>query len=175
MDITVHCEAILLAQPLACVIITPVEINVLIEEEFKGYLETGWLKSLAEQVLTLQGADVEAELDLFITSQERVQALNQSYRGNDAPTDVLAFSTLPNAGEPFIPPPDGRLHLGEVIVSYPQAVIQAREEGHSIKKEIATLITHGILHLLGFDDETPELKKQMQAREKEILGHLGID
>ena len=164
-----------MAQPLACVIITPVEINVLIEEEFRDCLETGWLRSLAEQVLTLQEAGAEAELGLVIASQERVRALNRSYRGKDVPTDVLAFSTLPTAGEPFVTPPNGRLHLGEVIVSYPQAVIQAGEEGHSIKKEIATLITHGVLHLLGFDDEMPELKKQMQAREQEILSRLGID
>jgi len=171
----VYCGPILLAQPLACVIITPVEINVLIEEEFKDCLETGWLRSLAEQVLTLQGVGVEAELGLVIASQERVRELNRSYRGKDAPTDVLAFSTLPSVEEPFILPSDGQLHLGEVIVSYPQAVIQAGEEGHSIKKEIATLITHGVLHLLGFEDETPELKKQMQAREQEILSRLGID
>jgi probable rRNA maturation factor len=152
-----------------------VEINVLIEEGFRDCLESQWLRSLAEQVLTLQEAGAEVELGLVITGQERVQALNRSYRGKDAPTDVLAFSTLPGAGEPFVTPPDGRLHLGEVIVSYPQAVIQAGEEGHSIKKEIATLITHGILHLLGFDHEEPGLKRQMQAREREILSRLGID
>jgi probable rRNA maturation factor len=152
-----------------------VEINVLIEEGFRDCLESQWLRILAEQVLTLQEAGAEVELGLVITGQERVQALNRSYRGKDAPTDVLAFSTLPGAGEPFVTPPDGRLHLGEVIVSYPQAVIQAGEEGHSIKKEIATLITHGILHLLGFDHEEPGLKRQMQAREREILSRLGID
>jgi probable rRNA maturation factor len=149
-----------------------VEINVLIEEEFEGRLEAGWLEGLAEQVLTLQGASAETELGLVIAGQERVRALNKSYRGKDAPTDVLAFSTLPDAGETFILPPDGRLHLGEVIISYPQAVIQAGEEGHSVEKELATLITHGVLHLLGFDDETPELRKQMRAREQEILSHL---
>jgi len=164
-----------LAQFPACVIISPVEINVLIEEGFRDCLESQWLRSLAEQVLTLQEAGAEVELGLVITGQERVQALNRSYRGKDAPTDVLAFSTLPGAGEPFVTPPDGRLHLGEVIVSYPQAVIQAGEEGHSIKKEIATLITHGILHLLGFDHEEPGLKRQMQAREREILSRLGTD
>jgi probable rRNA maturation factor len=164
-----------LAQFPACVIISSVEINVLIEEGFRDCLESQWLRSLAEQVLTLQEAGAEVELGLVITGQERVQALNRSYRGKDAPTDVLAFSTLPGAGEPFVTPPDGRLHLGEVIVSYPQAMIQAGEEGHSIKKEIATLITHGILHLLGFDHEEPGLKRQMQAREREILSRLGID
>jgi len=153
------------------------EINVLIEEEFEKYLEASWLQSLAEQVLTLQDVGLEAELGLVITSQERVRELNRSYRGKDTPTDVLAFSTLSTAAEssPFILPPDGLLHLGEVIISYPQAVIQAGEQGHSIKEEIAILITHGILHLLGFEDEEPELKKQMQAREQEILRRTSIE
>ncbi|MBN1862302.1 MAG: rRNA maturation RNase YbeY [Dehalococcoidales bacterium] len=150
------------------------EINVLIEEEFEDCLEAGWLKGLAEQVLTLQEASAETELGLVIAGQERVRALNKNYRGKDVPTDVLAFSTLPDAGEPFILPPDGRLHLGEVIISYPQAVIQAGEESHSVEKEMATLITHGVLHLLGFDDETPELREQMRAREQEILSRLEI-
>jgi probable rRNA maturation factor len=151
-----------------------VEINVLIEEEFEDCLEAGWLKGLAKQVLTLQEASAETELGLVIAGQERVRALNKNYRGKDVPTDVLTFSTLPDAGEPFILPPDGRLHLGEVIISYPQAVIQAGEEGHSVEKEMATLITHGVLHLLGFDDETPELREQMRAREQEILSRLEI-
>ena len=151
------------------------EINVLIDEGFEEHLDAGWLQGIGEQVLTLEEADPEAELSLVITSQERVRELNRNYRGKDAPTDVLAFSTLPTAGEPFVAPPDGRLHLGEVIVSYPQTVVQAGEEGHSTEKEIAILVTHGVLHLLGYGDETPELKKQMQAREQVILSRLGID
>ena len=84
------------------------EINVLIEEEFEDCLEAGWLRSLAEQVLTLQETGAETELGLVIASQERVRALNRSYRSKDAPTDVLAFSTLPGTGETFVAPPDGR-------------------------------------------------------------------
>ena len=64
------------------------------------------------------------------------------------------------------------LHLGEVIVSYPQAIAQAEEQGHSIKREVTILIIHGVLHLLGYGDETTELKRQMRAREKEILGYI---
>jgi probable rRNA maturation factor len=74
---------------------------------------------------------------------------------------------------PFIAPPDGVSHLGEVIISYPQAVIQAEEQHHSIKKEIATLIIHGVLHLLGYKDNKPELKRQMSAKEAEILTSMG--
>jgi len=155
------------------------EISVLIDEGFEGYLEVSWLQSVAEQVLVTQDAGSRVELGLVITDQERVQQLNRSYLGRNEPTDVLAFSMLPATEEigadlpPFVTPPDGVVHLGEVIISYPQAVIQAEEQHHSIKKEIATLIIHGVLHLLGYKDNKPELKRQMSAKEAEILTSMG--
>ncbi len=153
------------------------EINVLIDEDFEGYLEVSWLQSVAEQVLIAQDADPGVELGLVITNQKRVQQLNRSYLGKDEPTDVLAFSMLPEplataeseASSHFVQPPDGVLHLGEVIISYPQAVIQAEEHRHSVKREIAILIIHGVLHLLGYEHDKPELEHQMKTREKEIL------
>ena len=153
------------------------EIDVLIEEGLGEGLEVDWLRNVAEQVLVFQGVSSSAELGLVIAGQERVQQLNRSYLDRDEPTDVLAFSLLPEqAGggdlPPFIQPPDGVLHLGEVIISYPQAVAQAEERGHSIKKEVAILIIHGVLHLLGYEDEKPGLKRKMRAREKEALDYI---
>ena len=87
----------------------------------------------------------------------------------------------PPAGEetekglpPFVAPPDGVTHLGEVIISCPQAVIQAEEHQHSVKREIAILIVHGVLHLLGYDHDKPELERQMGAREQEILSSIEV-
>ncbi|MFC1995785.1 rRNA maturation RNase YbeY [Chloroflexota bacterium] len=157
------------------------EINVLIDEVPEGCLETNWLQYLAEQILVAQGAGSSAELSLVITSQERVKQLNRSYRGKDEPTDVLAFSMLPSGGEigtdlpPFIMPPDGVRHLGEVIISYPQAVIQAEEHPHSVNREITILIIHGVLHLLGYDHDTPDAERQMRAREVELLSQINTD
>ena len=154
------------------------EISVLIDEDLEGNLEESWLQSVAEQVLVAQGLGSRVELGLVIASQQEVQQLNQSYLGRDEPTDVLAFSMLPAEGEigadfpTFVIPPDGVLHLGEVIISYPQALIQAREHQHSIKREIAILIIHGVLHLLGYEHDKPELKHQMRAKEVEILSHI---
>jgi probable rRNA maturation factor len=62
-----------------------------------------------------------------------------------------------------------------VIISYPQAVLQAGEHHHPVKKELAILIIHGILHLLGYDHEEPEDKRQMRARETEILNLIEVD
>ena len=147
-----------------------VEINVLIDEGLEGSLDVGWLQSVAEQVLVAQGAGSNVELGLVIASQERVQELNLSYLGRDEPTDVLAFSAMEEVGaKSFVMPPDGVSHLGEVIISYPQAVAQAEEHQHSIKKEIAILIIHGVLHLLGYEHDKLELEREMRAREAEIL------
>jgi probable rRNA maturation factor len=151
------------------------EINVLIQGGFKKNLKVGWLRSIAKQVLTAQGISPSAELGLVIAGQEKVRQLNRNYRGRDEPTDVLAFSAREEGGTdspPFVQPPDGILHLGEVIISYPQAVIQAEERHHSVEREIAILVIHGMLHLLGYEHNRPELERQMRAREKEILSHV---
>ncbi len=154
------------------------EINVLTDKSVMGCLEADWLQSIAEQALVAQEASPDSELSLVITSQERVQQLNRRYRGKDEPTDVLAFSMLSiqeNSGADyslFVIPPDGITHLGEVIISYPQAVIQAKERRHSIKREMTILIIHGVLHLLGYDHNTPELEQVMRAREVEILSNI---
>jgi len=152
------------------------EINVLVDEGLTGCLEVSWLESVLENVLIAQAVDSRVELGLVIVGQERVRQLNMSYLGKDEHTDVLAFSMLPeqSGGDhaPFATPPDGIKHLGEVIISYPQAVIQAEECHHFIKREIAILIIHGVLHLLGYEHDTPELKRKMKAREAEILSYI---
>ncbi len=161
------------------------EINVLIEEGLEGYLEVSWLQSVAEQALVAQNAGSKAELGLVISGRERVQQLNRSYLGKDEATDVLSFSMIPEpsasgepeAPSPFVQPPDGMLHLGEVIICYPQAVLQAEEGRHSVKREVATLVIHGVLHLLGYDHAEPEPERRMKTREREILSRLegGLD
>lgn len=161
----------------ACAIISSVDINVLIDEEFAPLVSGAWLRNIAEQVLSLQGLGPETEVGLVITGQERVQALNRDYLGKDIPTDVIAFYMQDDRAEtePFVLPPDGVNHLGEVIISYPQAVIQAAEQGHPADREVAILVIHGILHLLGYEDETPPLRQQMAAREQEILSRIKLD
>ena len=156
------------------------EINVLIDDDLELKLEVGWLRKVAEQALVAQGVGTNVELGLVITTEERVKQLNRDYLGRDEPTDVLAFSAREEGGgnlPAFVQPPDGVLHLGEVIISYPQAVIQAEEYQHSIRKELAILIIHGVLHLLGYKDDTPEMEFPMRMREAMILSHIeeGLD
>ena len=147
------------------------EIEVSVEEEFQGLVNEDWAKRIARQVLKAEGVAPPYEVSLVFTDSETVQQLNRDYRGVDRPTDVLAFYMLSKkeADSAFALPPDDVLHLGEVIISYPQAVEQAKEQGHSIEKEMALLIIHGILHLLGYDHEEPGDESEMRPREKELL------
>ena len=148
------------------------EINVLIDEGFEQHLDIDWLRSIVEQVLLAENTGSNVEAGLVITSQEKVHQLNRYYLGEDEPTDVLSFSAREEISAdttPFITPPDGMIHLGEVLISYPQAVIQAKEHHHSTQKEVAILIIHGIFHLLGYEHDTPELQHIMSIRECEIL------
>lgn len=155
------------------------EISVLIENGCNSELDGEWLRSIAGIVLEIEKAPDIAEMGLVITGQEQIQALNREYLDEDRPTDVLSFA-LSQPGEQktpgaFITAPDGILHLGEVIISYPQAVIQAEEHRHPIKKEIALLLVHGILHLLGYDHDTPQKETAMRGREADILDKIEAD
>ena len=148
------------------------EIGISIEEEFKELLDEEWARRVAQQILKAENVTPPYEVSIVFTDSETVQKLNRDFRGVDEPTDVIAFQMLPQkeTETTFILPPDGVTRLGEVIISYPQAVEQAREQGHSVDKELALLIIHGILHLLGYDHEQPEEEKRMRGREQELLG-----
>ena len=149
------------------------EINVLFDAGFEKHLDAGWLDSIARATLVAQGIGEDAELGIVITGQEKVRELNRDYRGRDEPTDVLSFNLQPKGDAEgdsiFAAPPDGVKHLGEVIISYPQVVRQAEERGHPVKKEIAILIIHGVLHLLGYNHIKDNEADIMSAKEAEVM------
>jgi probable rRNA maturation factor len=147
------------------------QIDIHVEQKFQVVVDEGWMRRVAQTVLKAEGVAPPYELSLVFTDSEKVRQLNRDYRGVDEPTDVLAFYMLPQkeADDSFALPPDGVARLGEVIISYPQAVEQSKEQGHSPERELALLIIHGILHLLGYDHEEPEEEAKMRAKERELL------
>jgi probable rRNA maturation factor len=154
------------------------QIEVMIEEGLVFPLDPAWLQGVIEKTLAAEGLAPNVEISLLVTEQERIRELNREYRGLDQPTDVLSFSFAEQkAGtesEAFIGPPDGLVHLGEVVISLPQAEKQAGEAGHSLRREMAILAIHGILHILGYDHELSEKAAgEMQARQDGILASLG--
>jgi probable rRNA maturation factor len=152
------------------------EIDVLVDEGITVPFGAKWLRGIAGRVLASESAGSNAELSLVITGQDRIRQLNRDYRDKDEPTDVLAFAATGEGGAelpPFVSPPDGVRHLGEVVISHPQAVMQAAEHQHPVKREIAILVIHGVLHLLGYEHDVPERESQMRTREAEILSSIG--
>jgi probable rRNA maturation factor len=147
------------------------QIGIYAEGEFRALVDEDWAKKIVRQVLKAEGVAPPYEVSLVFADSEKVKQLNRDYRGVDEPTDVLAFYMLPQKGvdSSFTLPPDGVTRLGEVVISYPQALAQAKEQGHSLQRELALLVIHGTLHLLGYNHEESREAKKMREREKELL------
>jgi len=146
-----------------------VELDIKITPDFAIQIDEGQLRHLLETALRVEGLSGTVELSLTLTDDAEMQRLNREFRGVDAPTDVLSFPLLSPEESPFVPPPDGILHLGDVVLSYPRAVAQAAEYGHSVQRELGYLTVHGVLHLLGYDHESAADKERMRAREEAVL------
>jgi probable rRNA maturation factor len=110
-------------------------------------------------------------LGVHLVDDTTIQALNAEHRSIHTPTDVLSF---PLVSSDFVTPPNEPVHLGDVVVSYPRAVAQAEEYGHSVDRELAYLVAHGVLHVLGYDHEEESERLRMRHREEEALGPLGF-
>jgi probable rRNA maturation factor len=113
-----------------------------------------------------------AQVDILLTDDARIHALNRDYRGYDRPTDVLSFAQRDTvAGAPAIPQARGlREILGDVVISVDTASRQAEQHQVSLEQELALLTVHGILHLLGHEDETEAGACAMHCKERELLG-----
>ncbi len=109
---------------------------------------------------------------LHFVGDEGIRQLNAAHRGKDVHTDVLSFPL--QAGDDFVLPPDAPTNLGDVVISHPRATEQAIEFGHSTEREIAYLVAHGVLHILGYDHEIEPDKTRMREREEEALQPLGF-
>ncbi len=147
-------------------------LSIQIEEPFVGLVAEDWLRRAAELTLVAAGLSSPVELGLVIADDDTVRELNRSYRGVDDTTDVLAFALSQpgnEGGEHFIMPPDKTLHLGEIFISYRQAERQAEEQHHPLERELALLVIHGVLHLLGYEHERPEAEQRMRAMEAKVL------
>jgi probable rRNA maturation factor len=150
---------------------SPFALDIQIDPPFAALVSEAWLMRVVEAVLTHQAQPAETELSLVITDDEEIRALNRDYRDTDASTDVLSF--VASEGEDFVTPEELPPYLGDVIISYPTALAQAQEQRHAVAQELALLVVHGCLHLLGHDHATDEEQAQMWALQDEILRSLG--
>jgi probable rRNA maturation factor len=146
-------------------------IEVQVARPFRSELRAVWLRRIARHVLAAEGVG-STELGVVISDDATVRELNRRYLGIDAPTDVLSFGLGDKDDASFALPPGEAAPLGEVVISYPTAVRQAEEQGYSVQAEVARLLVHGVLHLLGYDHEVAEDERIMRRREDEILADL---
>jgi probable rRNA maturation factor len=126
------------------------------------------LERVAERALEAENVAKPAELSVMLADDATVRELNHRYRDTDAATDVLSFSQA--EGDDFAQPEGTAPHLGDVIISVDTARRQATEFGVPLQDEVAHLLVHGVLHLLGYDHEAPDDERVMRLREDAILG-----
>lgn len=137
---------------------------------------TAIMKACIAAVLREEKITAPCEINVLVTNDESIRAINQASREIDKATDVLSFPMFqltpgqpPEDWQAYIDPETGLCPLGDMAISLERAVAQAREFGHSVRREVGYLTIHSTLHLLGYDhlDEGPQ-KAQMRAREEAI-------
>lgn len=136
-------------------------------------------KVVVEAALDYIQCPYEAEVNLLLTTDEEVHAMNQEHRGIDRATDVLSFpmQEYENPGdfslfeecEDAFHPETGELMLGDIVISKEKVLQQAESYGHSPKREFAFLIAHSMLHLFGFDHMEEEERLVMEQKQREIM------
>lgn len=151
------------------------------------------LDALVQRTLRTVNISQPAMLTLLVTDEDGIREMNKQYREQDKPTDVLSFPLLekPLVNAPanqlwppqenaeatnapaFVPPPGAVVNLGDIMMSWPTLVRQAREAGHSEQYELLYLLCHGVLHLVGYDDHTEAGYRAMVNLQNRILQESG--
>ncbi len=138
------------------------------------------IKKCIETTLAAQSITVPCEINVLVTNDNGIHAINKASRDIDRPTDVLSFPMFTlTPGQPpedwteYLDPETGLCPLGDMCISLERATAQAKEFGHSARREVGYLTIHSVLHLLGYDHlDEGEQKKQMRAREEAIAAMI---
>lgn len=133
-----------------------------------------------ETTLAAENITVPCEFNVMVTDDKGIHAINLASRQIDRPTDVLSFPMFelepgnpPEDWEDYLDPATDLCPLGDMCISLERAIAQAKEFGHSVKREVGYLTIHSMLHLLGYDHlDEGEMKRQMRAREEAIAGMI---
>lgn len=154
------------------------EVYVSRERKALGHNNSAALiKKAVRLALDAEGVDVPCEISVMLTDDEGIRSVNSEFRGIDRATDVLSFPLNELTPGEFDPDgcerdmDTGAVMLGDMMISVPRCAAQGEEFGHGYEREIMYLTVHSVLHLLGYDHvDEGKMKRQMRAREKEIMG-----
>ncbi|MBO4922296.1 MAG: rRNA maturation RNase YbeY [Lachnospiraceae bacterium] len=164
-------------------------MNLVIEKETDDSFDFDYeeaAKSIIDQALDYLNCPYEVQLNLTLTDNEGIHAINKEYRQIDRPTDVLSFPLVdypePNVfpesieddAEDYFDLDTGELMLGDIIISVEKCKEQAKEYGHSELREYSFLIVHSMLHLFGYDHMEDDERTVMEEKQREILDKAGI-
>ena len=156
---------------------------IITDEQDKIEIPVEWeakINQVAEICFQEEQIPAEAEVDLLFVDNETIREMNREYRDKDMATDVLSFpmfsltpGQLPEDWSDYVDPETGRVPLGDMCISLERAIAQAKEFGHTTRREVGYLTIHSMLHLLGYDhmDEGAQ-KKQMRSREEAIAASI---
>lgn len=141
---------------------------------------TSIITKCVEATLAAEGVRVPCEINILVTNDKGIHAINLASREIDSPTDVLSFpmfqlepGKLPEDWEEYLDPESGLCPLGDMCISLERAIAQAKEFGHSVRREVGYLTIHSMLHLLGYDHlDEGEMKAQMRSREELIAASV---
>lgn len=157
------------------------KINLVFEGNlFQKLVISANIRTCINETLKAEGISVPCEINVLVTDDAGIQTINKASRSIDKPTDVLSFPMFDlKAGQPpqdwqeYIDPGTGLCPLGDMCISLERAVAQAKEYGHSTKREVGYLTIHSMLHLLGYDHlDEGEQKRRMRSREETIAAQI---
>ncbi|MGY5139192.1 rRNA maturation RNase YbeY [Mycoplasmopsis gallinarum] len=146
-----------------------IELNIE-KNEAKNFNYENEFLAIVQNLKNFFKIDKTIILDVSIVNNKEIQSLNKEYRNKDYPTDILSFDFGFDNFNDELP----ILHLGELVISYEKVEEQAKEFGHSIKREYCYLFAHGLIHLMGYDHEIEEERIEMNRLVDEIFLPLNI-
>ncbi len=134
------------------------DINFIVEPEFSRRVVRKDLRRIILKTMMMEKAPTNQGLTVLVVSNRTIRDLNRRFHHSDTPTDVLSFCS------------DEKGYLGDIVISYETARANAHAARWRARDELALLVVHGVLHLLGYDDLTPQARKKMWRRQEAILG-----
>ncbi len=162
-------------------------MEIIIEKEYQGNLMADYkeiIEKVIEQALDYEACPYEIQVNVLLTDDEEIHAINREQRGIDRLTDVLSFpmvsytapadfSDLEEREPADFHPETGELILGDIVLSVDRMKAQAAEYGHAATRELAFLVAHSMLHLMGYDHMEDEERLMMEAKQEAILNRCG--
>ncbi len=151
-------------------------LSVHLSDEQPLDVDQARLCDLTRRVLRTQGYPEDAEVAVLLVTDDDMASYNRRFLQREGPTDVLAFPLEEH--QPGVPPrvaPSGPpIHLGDVVIAPAYVGRQAAEHGTTTDEEMALMLVHGLLHLMGYDHGEDDEAEAMESREREILAQVGL-